>query len=617
MVARIAHPAGSDPGAYNQGKNMIKTKLEQGSAEWHQHRAAHRNASDSSAVMGESKYKTRADFMHDRFTGISAEPDEMTQRIFNEGHRSEALARPLAESIVGDDLYPVTGTNGLYSASFDGLTMGKTPTAFEHKSLNDSLRGIADGADLPLHYRIQIEHQLYVCDGEKCLFMATKWDGDELVEEMHCWYFPDLDLRARIFAAWDQFADDLAAYKPRDITEKPQAESILTLPALLVQAKGEITAHNLPAFKQAAATFLASMTTTFATDQDFANGKAQAASLRDGAKKLKAKKDEMLTQTVTIGEMAREIDALVETFNKTALSMEKKVEAEEKRIKADIANEAKVKFAELVAQLEAGIAPIRLVFDHPDFAAAMKNQRTLNSLHNKVDTHLAEKSAEVKALATDISVKLTWKSEAAISFEFLFADLQAVIHKPFDDFKLLVEKRIVDHKAAVAAKEEAQRLAMQAEADRKAKADADALIAAERAKMEAEAKAAAAAEQQRIDAAAKAKRDLEAKAQAEEESARIATAKMFAEVKKAEAQAERDAELVAIEERRRIDQCKEQERPAATVTPIKTVDMVTIPKALHEQLLRDSELLNCLRRAGVDNWLGWDDAIEMLNGEAA
>ena len=80
---------------------------------------------------------------------------------------------------------------------------------------------------------------------------------------------------------------------------------------------------------------------------------------------------------------------------------------------------------------------------------------------------------------------------------------------------------------------------------------------------------------------------------------------------------ERDTELVAIEERRRIAQCKEQERPAATVTPIKTVEMVTIPKAEYERLLKSVEWLECLEAAGVDNWSGFDEARAILNGEAA
>lgn len=43
------------------------------------------------------------------------------------------------------------------------------------------------------------------------------------------------------------------------------------------------------------------------------------------------------------------------------------------------------------------------------------------------------------------------------------------------------------------------------------------------------------------------------------------------------------------------------------------VEEVTITKREFEQLQKDSDLLNCLRNAGVDNWNGWDFAIEEYN----
>lgn len=37
---------------------------------------------------------------------------------------------------------------------------------------------------------------------------------------------------------------------------------------------------------------------------------------------------------------------------------------------------------------------------------------------------------------------------------------------------------------------------------------------------------------------------------------------------------------------------------------------ISITLAEYDQLEKDSLLLNALRNAGVDNWCGWDDAIE-------
>lgn len=44
-------------------------------------------------------------------------------------------------------------------------------------------------------------------------------------------------------------------------------------------------------------------------------------------------------------------------------------------------------------------------------------------------------------------------------------------------------------------------------------------------------------------------------------------------------------------------------------------ETVTISKSEYDQLLDDSNLLSCLRACGVDNWQGWDDAIDMYDEE--
>ena len=157
--------------------------LAQGSAAWHQHRATALNASDAPAMLACSPYKSRSDFVRERATGLAdAEIDAATARRFADGHRFEALARPLAEQIIGEDLSPCVGKRGKYSASFDGLSfMGDV--AFEHKTLGNGLRAAmapgCTGADLPLHYRAQMEQQAMVSGCERILFMASQWDAED------------------------------------------------------------------------------------------------------------------------------------------------------------------------------------------------------------------------------------------------------------------------------------------------------------------------------------------------------------------------------------------------------------------------------------------------------
>ena len=49
--------------------------------------------------------------------------------------------------------------------------------------------------------------------------------------------------------------------------------------------------------------------------------------------------------------------------------------------------------------------------------------------------------------------------------------------------------------------------------------------------------------------------------------------------------------------------------------PIGKNDTITISKKEHEQFLENSFFLQCLQGAGVDNWEGYEFALEELNNE--
>lgn len=445
--------------------------LVQGSQEWLAFRAAHFPASDAPAMLGESPYKSRTQLLHEKHIGLVPEVDAATQRRFDEGHRFEALARPLAEEIISEPLSPVTGSDGMLSASFDGLTfMGDI--AFEHKSLNGEIRAAKSAADLGLHYRIQMEQQLLVSGAEKCLFMATRWnENDELQEQIHLWYFPDMELRAMIIAGWEQFAKDLAAYVPREIAEKPKAEAILSLPALSIQIRGEVTLSNLPAFKEAASTFIANINTDLKTDEDFARAEATVKFCKNAEDDLEAAKKAAIGQTASIDELMRTIDHIQEQLRDKRLTLDKLVKSEKEAIKQRILMDAAAAFSQHVMALEVEIAPIRLDVPRPEFAAAMKNKRTMSSLHDAVDSELANAKITADAIARDIRQKLVWFKASTAEHQALFPDLQAIIGKPADDFRILVDSRITANKQAEAEKMEAERQRIQQEEQAKAEAN--------------------------------------------------------------------------------------------------------------------------------------------------
>lgn len=430
--------------------------LQQGSQEWLAHRANYWNASDAPAAMGVSPYKKRSELLHEKATGIAPEVDGYTQSLFDDGHRFEALARPLAEKIIGADLYPASVSRGKLAASLDGLTMAED-IQWEHKSLNDEIRSATCAAELPVYYRVQMEHQHEVSGAEKTLFQATRWDSDgNLLEEVHFWYESDPQLRQQVIGAWIQFEKDLAEYVPPDVVETPKAEAIMALPALAVQIRGEVITSNLPAFKSAAERFIASIKTDLETDEDFVNAAANVNFCDDAEKRLAAALDGAIAQMSTVDEVKRTVEHLIAQFRAKRLALDKLVESRKKQIKEAAIAERRQKYTDHVADLNKELGEVSINVPAPDFVGAIKNLRTIASLRNSLDTALANGKIAADAAAKDLRAKLDWYKPHAAEYGFLFRDLQTIIQKPVDDFQLVVTTRIDEHKRAEAAKETAQ-----------------------------------------------------------------------------------------------------------------------------------------------------------------
>jgi putative phage-type endonuclease len=470
--------------------------LVQASPEWHAYRATHFNASDAPAMMSCSPYKTRTQLLNERKTGLTPDVDAHTQRIFNDGHRYEELARPLAEKLLGEDLFPVVGSLDLLSASFDGLTMDDS-IAWEHKSLNDKLRAVNSADELPLHYRVQMEQQLLVSGAGKCLFMATKWDGEELVDEKHFDYFSDAKLRQDIIFGWEQFKTDLADHEVKAVVELPKAETIMELPAVIVQVKGELTLCNMADVRPQFDDFLANAITIMVSDEDFARAEAESKMGRDVAKRCLATAKGVVDQTSTISEVTRELELYAAKFNALALSQEKAVKSQKEARKVAIMSEAVKAYSVYKDALEAEISPIRLHSAAPDFAGAMKAKRTISSLEDAVASELALAKINADSVAKEIRSSLAYLKETAKDYRFLFNDLQAIIYLDGAQFQMVVQARIDSHKKAEADKLEDLRLQIELDAMHKAEAEQAAKLEAEREKIRAEEQAKI-AEQQRL-----------------------------------------------------------------------------------------------------------------------
>lgn len=458
--------------------SMQIVNLIQGTPEWHAHRAKHFNASDAPAMMGCSSYKTRSELVKELATGLGQEVDVVTQRRFDDGHRFEALARPLAEEIIGEDLSPCVGVNGKFSASFDGLTFMHNE-AFEHKTLNKALReAMAEGCtgeDLPMQYSVQMEQEAMVSGCERILFMASEWTGDgQLIEERHCWYVPDPELRAQIIAGWEQLEKDVAAYDPTAERPAPAvAAPVESLPAVVVQVNGALTVGgNLDAFGDALRAFIERIPKKPSTDQEFADAEAACKALKKAEDALIAAKDGALSQVAPVEVMCRTVGDLHNLARTTRLALDKLVSAEKDRLRTALVTGAQAQLDQHIQALNQRLGAHWLPRMAGGFGEVIKGKKSLANMEDAVAVALTSAKHEANVLAQRLEANRKHLVQDGTDWIALFADFATVGAKAEEDFQALAALRINQHKQAEAQRLEAEREHIRAEEAAKLQAQA-------------------------------------------------------------------------------------------------------------------------------------------------
>ena len=429
----------------------MKHNLIQGSDAWHEFRLNHFGASEAAAMLGVSKETTRNELLRMKATGNAKEFSDYVQKnILDYGHEVEALARPLVEAMIDDDLYPVTCSDGDLSASCDGLTMAGD-IAFEHKQWNESLADSVRDGVLPAEHVPQCQQILMITGATKVIFTVSDGTPENMVTMD---VFPSEYFFGQIRAGWDQFAKDLAAYEHKVIVDKPVADSIEAFPVATIQARGELILSNLPEVLPRFDLFLANQKTDLVTDDDFANGEAVAKFSRETAKKLRLVADQTIDQIASVSEAVRALNNYADQFDGLGLKLEKLVKSEKEARKDSIINAAKLKWREHLDAIDAELKTVHLQIGAPDFLTAVKGKRTIESIENAVDTTLASGKIAADALAKTYRANLAWVDAAPTNFSFLYAhDLSSIVGKPTEDFQNLIHARIAEYETQQAAKQ--------------------------------------------------------------------------------------------------------------------------------------------------------------------
>ena len=434
----------------------------QGSAEWLALRARFRTASEAPAMMGASKYQTRTDLLAAKKTGITPDVTPSQQFIFDKGHATEALARPLTEALIGEELYPIVATEGNLLASMDGATM-LGETLFEHKLWNESVVAQVKAGDLAPHYYWQLEQQLLVSGAERVIFVCSDGTPENFV---HMEYRPVAGRAAQLVEGWKQFEADLANFKMADAPSIVVGKAPDELPALRIELTGMVTASNLKMFEDSALAVIDSVKTTLSTDQDFADAKKAVKWCGDVEEAVAVAKKQALSQTQSIDELFSSLDRISAHARETRLKVDKLVKAQELLVKTTIKQKAELALADHIAAINKTLGKVTLPHIISDFAGAMKSKRTIASLQDAVDTELARAKIDASQAADSIRLNLTSLAELAVDHAFLFSDVQQLVTKANDDLVTLIKFRISEHQQAEQAKADAKRIAEEQEAQR-------------------------------------------------------------------------------------------------------------------------------------------------------
>lgn len=447
---------------------------------WLELRKDYDTASEAPAALGVSKYTSRTDLLNQKRTGLTPDVDQAKQRLFDRGHESEAMARPLAETILETDLYPVTATleiNGLkLLASLDGATMDET-IIFEHKLWSEPLAADVRNGTLSAHYTVQMDQQLLVSGASKCLFMVSDGTKDKMV---WTWYEADQAKFAELIAGWQQFHADLANHAPKPVEIKPVGKTPESLPALRIEVTGMVTASNLAEYKEHAMAVFSSINRDLKTDTDFADAEKVVKWCGDVESRLEAVKEHALSQTASIDALFKAIDDIKAEARRTRLDLDKLVTRRKDEIRTEIVTNGRAAYGLHVASLNKEIAPASINLAVPDFAGAIKGKRSLDSMRDAVDVALANGKIAADAQAKAIRANLAVYKVSADGYEFLFADLATLVHKAADDFNLVVKTRIDSRKVLDAkAKEQAEFEALEkSETERLAKLNSTLIVEA-------------------------------------------------------------------------------------------------------------------------------------------
>jgi putative phage-type endonuclease len=194
---------------------MMLIELEQGSEEWKQFRKSKVGASDAPIIMGDSPWTTIRQLYDQKLDLV---PERECTHAMEEGHRIEPLVRQFALALTGLEMKPcvVQSVTPWMIASLDGLSAcGKL--FIEIKLGNAQDHAVAKAGKIPKKYFAQLQHQMYVMEHERCLYISYHKDTDDY---QTVWVDRDNAYIKQLLEEEEKFNTCLITRTPPELTDR-------------------------------------------------------------------------------------------------------------------------------------------------------------------------------------------------------------------------------------------------------------------------------------------------------------------------------------------------------------------------------------------------------------
>lgn len=260
---------------------------------------------------------------------------------------------------------------------------------------------------------------------------------------------------------------------------------IVVMPKLVVTIEGKVTSSNLPEFQKSAKKYVAAINRVYTTDEHFGQAEVDIKSLKTAEQLVKTELENIDNQSHDINEVRKTLAFIGESFRTPRLEIEKEVREQKDSIRVKLMKEASDE-VEQHAQRNVALInnefSLELRYNAPDFYAAIKGLRTIDSVKENIKREKDAAIFSMTTVANEILYKLAWfKEEGYLEHKALFIDMADMIYTESMGFKARVKLRVTEHVAAEKKKEDDLRdkIRLEEEAKAKDKAEAEAKAKAE------------------------------------------------------------------------------------------------------------------------------------------